>query len=114
MILTYAIKRTDLIPTDGRYWLIWYHMLDLVDIDIWMDKYDINVLDKMDEFDINSLDKMEEFDINSLDKIDEVDSNLLDNINEFDINLWFLIIKDICYHMWNLKSLTIFIEVCKE
>jgi hypothetical protein len=40
-LLLYAIKRTDLIPTDGRYWLIWYHMLDLVDIDIWMDKYDI-------------------------------------------------------------------------
>ena len=50
-------------------------MLDLVDIDIWMDKYDINVLDKMDEF---------------------------------DINLWFLIIKDICYHMWNLVDRNIF------
>jgi len=35
LILTYAIKWTSLIPTDGKYRLIWYHMLDLVDVDFW-------------------------------------------------------------------------------
>jgi hypothetical protein len=31
----YLIYRTNVIPSDGIYKLIWYHMLDLVDIDIW-------------------------------------------------------------------------------